>query len=233
MAIDTPDQQITIPQGADLADVVAMIANMVADIETRLNLRYASAADRTARHPVGVTGESSDLAAEGWADSFNGTNWISRTARGYRAMKTRVTDAAPINSAGTGVALQNDAVLVAPIEAAGSFLFGGALFYDSPTAADMKMAFTWPGAPSHVRWGAMGREAATATNIAAPVTIASGTSQAFGGMGVGTPTWLNYAGFIRNTGAAGNLQLQYAQQVADPGNFTVYAGSNLWVLRVS
>lgn len=233
MATPTPDQGIPVPQGTDLASVVAAMQNAIAAIETRLNLRYANAADRTARHPGGIEGESSDLAAENWADSFDGAAWISRTARGYRGMKILNADATAINSGTTGIALVNDPTLFVPLEATGSFAFGGFLFYDSPTAADMKMAFTWPGAPTASRWGATGRDIATVTNVAQSVIIASGTSAAFGGLGVGTPAWVQFEGYIRNTGAAGNLQLQYAQQVADAGNFTVRAGSRLWVLKTS
>lgn len=234
MPADTPDQQITLPVGADLADVVAAMANAIADIQTRLNLRYVDTADRTLRHAVGIEGERSDLATEGWGDAFDGTNWISATARGYRAMKVRTSNAAAINSGTTGTTLVNDTTLVAPVEANGDFIFGGELFYDSPTAADMKMAFTWPGAPASVRWGAIGRNITTTSSLEMPVNTVSGTASPFAGMGVGTPTWVKFAGYLRNVaGTAGNLQLQYAQNTADVGNFTVYAGSKLWVLRTS
>jgi hypothetical protein len=232
MPTPTPDQGITRPVGADLAAVVTAMQNAIADLETRLNLRYTSVADRTARHPVGVEGESSDVAAENWADSFDGAAWISRTARGYRAMKILNADATAINSGTTGIALVNDPTLFSPLEAAGSFAFGGLLFYDTPAAARMKLAFTWPGAPSASRWGAQGRDITT-TQIAQSVIIASGTAGVFGGLGVGVPAWVHFEGYIRNTGAAGNLQLQYAQSVADAGNFTVRAGSRLWVLKTS
>lgn len=233
MPTPTPDQGIVLPVGGDLAAVVAALTNTVAGLETRLNLRYANAADRTARHPVGIEGESSDLAAENWADSFDGASWISRSARGYRGMKILNADATAINSGTTGTALVNDPTLVVPLEAAGNFSFGGEIFYDGPTAADMKMAFTWPGAPTASRWAAMGRDATTTTNIAQAVVIVSGTSATFGALGVGTPAWVTFAGYIRNTGVAGNLQLQYAQAVADAGNFTVRAGSRLWAMKVS
>jgi hypothetical protein len=233
MPTPTPDQGITLPVGGDLAAVVTAMQNAIATIETRLNLRYANAADRTARHPVGVEGESSDLAAENWADSFDGSAWISRTARGYRGMKILNADATAINSGTTGIGFVNDPTLVVPLEAAGSFAFGGLLFYDTPTAADMKMTFTWPGAPTASRWGATGRDATTTTNVAQSVVIVSGTAAVFGGLGAGTPAWVAFDGYIRNTGVAGNLQLQYAQNVADAGNFTVRAGSRLWVLKTS
>lgn len=226
----TPDQGIALPVGTDLASVVAALANTVASIETRLNLRYANAADRLARHPAGIEGECSDLAAENWADSFDGAAWISRTARGYRGMKVRTTDAAAINNS---VALVNDATMVVPLLAAGTFIFGGELFYDSSTIADVKLAFTWPGAPTASRWGLMGRNSGTTTNIDAPVTSVSGTAQALGSLGVGTTTWGKFFGIIVNTGAAGNLQAQYAQNTADPTDLRIRAGSRLWVLQVA
>lgn len=227
----TTDQQISIPQGTDLANVVATLINTVADLERRLNLAYANTADRTARHPVGIEGECSDLAAESWADSFDGANWISRTARGYRAMRYRTTDAAAINNS---VALVNDAVLVAPIEAAGVFVFGGQIFYDASTIADLKLAFTWPGVGT-TRWGGMGRASGTNTNIDAPCVIASGGTLAFGalGAGAGSTTFVQFSGILANTGVAGNLQTQYAQNTLDPSNLVVRAGSNLWVMRIA
>lgn len=233
MATPTPDQGIPVPAGTDLASVVAAMANAIAAIETRLNLRYADNADRLVRHPAPIEGESSDLAVENWADSYNGTAWISRSARGYRGMKILNADATAINSGTTGAAFVNDPTLVVPLEGTGNFSFGGELFYDSPTGADMKMTFTWPGGPTASRWAAMGRDATTTTNLSQTVVIASGGAAIFGGLGVGTAAWVTFAGFIRNTGAAGNLQLQYAQNVADPGNFTVRAGSRLWVMKTA
>lgn len=233
MPTPTSDQGIPVPDGPDLAAVVAAMQNAIAAIENRLNLRYADAADRTARHPVAIEGESSDLAAENWADSWNGSAWISRTARGYRAMKILNADGVAINSGTTGAAFVNEPTLFSPLEAAGSFAFGGVVFYDSPTTADMKMTFTWPGAPTASRWGAMGRDITTTTNLSQTVTTVSGTGAEFGGLGVGIPAWVVFDGYIRNTGLAGNLQMQVAQRVADPGNFTVRAGSRLWVLKTS
>lgn len=230
MATVTPDQGIPLPQGPDLAAVVASLQNAVLALESRVNLRYANAADRTARHAVGIEGEESDLAAENWSDSFDGAAWISRTARGYRAMRVRTANSVPIAA---NIVPQNDAVLVAPLEATGLFIFGGELFYDAPAAADMRLAFTWPGAPTFSRWTGFGRNIATTTNVEIPVVTASGTSAAFGSLAVGTLTSVQFYGSLRDPGVAGNLQLQYAQQVSDPGNLTVYAGSRLWLLRVT
>lgn len=230
MPTNTPDQGIVIPQGADLADVVAMVASMIAGVESRLALRYADAADRLARHAVAVEGQYSDLAAENWADAYNGATWISAAARGHRAYKARTTDAAPINNS---AALVSDATLNAPIAAAGVFIWGGDVYYDAAAAADLKLAFTWPGAPTASRWGGMGRNATTTTNIDAQVTTVSAGTQAWGALGVGVPTWMSYRGILVNTGVAGNLQMQYAQQTADPSNLVVRAGTSLWTLQIA
>lgn len=228
MPADTPDQQITLPVGADLAAVVAMMQSMIADVETRLGLRYASDADRTARHAVGTAGESSDLLAEARADSFDGTGWISRTVRGLYAHKQYNVDKAPINN---NAVLANDAVLVVPIGAAGEFVFGGEIFYEATIVADMQMAFTWPGAPTKSRWGGIGRQPTTATNIEASVQTVSGTKLAFGGNGVGAPSIVTFVGFIKDTGVAGNLTTQFAQNTAEVSNLNIYAGSRLWIMK--
>lgn len=228
MSADTPDQQITLPVGADLANVVAMMQSAIADIETRLGLRYASDADRTARHPVGVAGEISDLLAEARADSFDGTGWISRNARGLYGLKIRNTNLPAINN---NAALAPDPVLAVPIGATGEYAFGGEIFYDCSAVADLALAFTWPGAPTQARWGGMGRNAVTQTNVEANVQTVSGTKLAFGGNGVGTLTWMQFFGFIKDPGVAGTLQLLEAQNTAEVSNLIIYSGSRLWILK--
>lgn len=229
MSTTTPDQQITIPQGTDLADVVAMIASMVAGVETRLNLRYTNAADRTARHPVGIENEISALADVNRITVSDGVNWVSHAARGYHAFQVRSTNAVPINNS---IGLVGDSVLTTPIDAGGNYVYGGALVFDSATAADIRVAAVWPAAAANTRFSAMGRNITTNTNIDTPSSTVSGTPVAIGSNGVGTIAWLAFTGVLLNP-AAGNLQIQYAQQVADVSDLTVRAGSHLWAVRYS
>lgn len=229
MSTTTPDQGITRPVGGDLADVVNAMLNELTQLESRLNLRYTGVADRIARHAVGIEGEDSDLAAEDRADSYDGTNWISRTARGYYARKRRTTNAAAINNS---TVLVSDATLVVPLgEANGTYPFGGRIWYDGAAAGDFKLAFTWPAGTTLAKWGFLVGNVTTATSVDRLVSAASGTALAAAASGVGTNTFVDFEGIITLGATTGNLQAQYAQNTADVSNLTIQAGSNLWVLR--
>lgn len=230
MPTPTPDQGITVPDGTDLAAVVTAMQNAIADLQTRLSLRYTNEADRTARHPVSVEGEVSDLAAENRREAYDGAAWISATARGYRGYRIRTADAAAINNS---TALVSDAVLSVPIGATGLYVWDCVMFYDATTVADAQFAIQWPGAPANRRSGIMGRQAATATNIDAPTTTTNSTGLAVGGNGAGTTTWARMSGYVQNTGAAGNLVVMYAQNTLEVSNLFIRAGSRMSVLQVS
>lgn len=229
MPVNSPDQQITTPVGTDAADNPNAFLDQLADLETRLVCRYASVADRTARHAVSIENEFSTLADLDRAEIYDGTNHISLLTRSYGTLARRVADAAAINAS---TVLVSDAVLLAPLVINASYYWDEVLFYDSATAADFKVAFTWP-AGSTARWGIMGLGTPGATDMVASTVTASGTSVAVGGLGVGTGTWCKIEGFIDTAGTAGNLQTQYAQQISDPTNTTVRRGSILRVYRVA
>lgn len=227
MSTVTPDQGIIIPVGTDIADNPQAFVDMIAGVESRLVLRYTNLANRTALHPVGVEGQISDLAAENRMDAFDGLAWMSQAQRGLYARRMRTTNAAAI----VNNTLVNDAVLVVPLDVTGTFRFYGRIYYDASTVADFKLAFTWP-AVTASKWGLMGRDATTATNITAAVATASGTAVAAGGNGVGTNTFVDFDGYI-TTSATGNLQAQYAQNTTEATNMTVQSGSWLQVEKTS
>lgn len=228
MSTNTPDQQITIPVGTDGALVPTAFNDFVADVETRLVLKYTDLADRTARHTAPLTGDTTDLAAEARTDTYNGAGYISQAARGLYARRMRTTDAAAI----VNNALVSDATLTVALDAVGTYTFRGRIYYDASTVADFKLAFTFPAvAANGAKWGLMGRDATTATNITAAVATASGTAIPAGGNGVGTATFVDFDGFITVT-ATGNLVTQYAQNTTEATNMTVRFGSYLEVMRV-
>lgn len=228
MSTVTPDQGIIIPVAGDPANNPQAFIDMIAGVESRLVLRYTNLANRTALHPVGVEGQISDLAAENRMDAYDGASWISQTARGLYARRMRTTNATAINNSTT---LVNDAVLQVPLDVTGTFRFYGRIYYDASAVADMKLAFTWP-ASTAAKWGLMGRDAGTFTNITAAVATGSGSAVAAGGNGVGTATFLTFDGFV-TTSATGTLVVQYAQNTLEVSNFTVQSGSWLEVLKVS
>lgn len=233
MPTDTTDQQITMPTGPDAADNPVAFVNEVADIEPRLVRRYATEADRTARMLSLTENAVSTLAAEDRAEIYNGTNHISLFSRGIFANRFRTTDATAINNS---TVLVSDAVLVAALPTAGRFQFELVMFYDSSTAADFKVAFTIPAA-AVIRWGGVGPSTTVSAGVGTgqfSVAIGSGTSIPYGGSGVGTAnTMMMIAkGNVLMGGTAGNLQVQYAQQTADPTDTVVRAHSRLHVWRV-
>lgn len=231
MSANTPDQQITYPVGTDLADNPTAFLDMLADVETRLVLKYTNVADRTARHTAPVENDLTGLATENRYDVYNGAAYVSLTSRAYHSYTRRTADAAAVNNS---VALVSDAVLVGAVDTGATYQWDATIFYDSSTTADIKFAFTTP-TFSSMRWYLMGI-ATTASGNEGDVRVAtvnvSGTASQVGGIGVGTIIPVRIEGFITTT-AAGNIQLQYAQQNLDATNTTVRNGSYLRIWRVA
>jgi hypothetical protein len=224
----TPDQGIVIPIGTDGADNPQAFIDMIAGVESRLVLRYTDLANRTALHTAPVENQITALAAENRMDAYDGTGYISLAARALYARRMRTTDAVPI----VNNTLASDAVLTVPLDVTGTFRFYGRIYYDASTVADFKLAFTFPAvAASGAKWGLIGRDAATATNITAAVATASGTAIPAGGNAVGTATFADFDGFLITT-ATGNLVTQYAQNTTEATNMTVRFGSWLEVIKV-
>lgn len=229
MSTVTPDQGIVLPVGTDGADNPQAFVDMIAGVESRLVLRYANLANRTALHTAPVEGQLTDLAAENRMDAYDGASYISATARGLYARRMRTTNAAAINNS---TALVSDAVLTVPLDVTGLFRFYGRTYYDGSATGDFKQAFTFPTvAASGAKWGLIGRDSGTSTNVTAAAATASGTPIPAGGNGVGTTTFVDYDGFI-NTTATGNLVVQYAQNTLDATNLTIQLGSWLQVEKV-
>lgn len=232
MPTNTPDQQIEIPIGVDIADNPLAFVNNVADVEPRLVRRYLNEADRLARMLALSANDLSTLTTESRAEIYNGTNHISLFSRSLYANLFRTADAAAIVS---NTVLQSDAVLTVALPAAGRFAFDATIFYDSAAAADFKLAFTWPAGVT-ARWGISG----PATNVSAgagdgvfSTATASGTSITVGGSGVGTANTLmaTARGTLLMGGTSGNLVTQYAQNVSDASNTIVRIGSRLLIWR--
>jgi hypothetical protein len=227
MSTVTPDQGIIIPVGSDAADNPDAFVDMIAGVESRLVLRYTTLAQRTALHTAPVEGQITDLAAESRMDAYDGAGYVSLHTRSLYARRMRTTNASPIVNS----TLVSDATLTVPLDVTGTFHFRGRLYYDAATAADIKVAFTFPAvAANGAKWGLLGRDATTATNIQAGVATASGTAIAAGGNAVGTNTFLDFDGFITTT-ATGDLVTQYAQNTTNASNMTVQFGSWLEVYK--
>lgn len=232
MPVNTSDQQITMPIGADTADNPTAFVNEVADVESRLVRIYTNEADRTARMLSLAENNISGLAAENRIEVYTGTTQISLYSRALWADLFRTADAAPINN---NAVLQSDAVLVTALPTAGRFHWNAILYFDAAAAADIKVAFTIP-AGATMRWGGHGASTAVAGNVGTGqflCTTVSGTAIPYGASGVGTAntSMIIINGTVVMGGTAGNLQLQYAQNTADPTDLVVRAHSRMSVWR--
>ena len=221
MTVLDPDQGITLQVGTDAANYPPAQNLMFAGLLSRLNLRYANEAARTANHPVSVANEVSWLTAEARGEYWNGANWISlQGPRSYFSYARRTTDTPTIAS---NTVLANDTVLLASMPTAGTFSWETILYYDSSQTADLKVAYTFP-AGATVKWGVIGLSTgATGTTGDGQFAVqtVSGTSVAIGGANVGTILIASIRGDYIAGGTAGNLQHQAAQQTSDATNTTV------------
>ena len=228
MSTVTPDQGIVIPIGTDGADNPQAFVDMIAGVESRLVLRYTTLANRTALHTAPVENQITALAAENRMDAYEGTGYISLAARGLYARRMRTTNAAAI----VNNTLVPDATLTVPLDETGTYRFYGRIYYDASTVADFKLAFTTPAfAANGLKWGMLGRNVGTATNIETIVSTASGTALPAGGNGVGNEAFVLFDGFVTIT-ATGNLVASYAQNTTEATNMTVRFGSWLEVVKV-
>lgn len=232
MAFNTPDQQITYPAGADLANNPSAFLDMLADAEQRLVRQYTDVADRLARMLALAENQVSSLSTENRLDVYDGTNHVSLAARSHNNMLRRTADAAAINNS---TVLVPDAVLTAPIVPTGSstYMFKAFVLYDATTVADVKFAFTVP-AFTAFRWAGTGLSPAATSNIG-DVKMASisgsGTSNEWGGAGLGVIVPWMAEGYLTGV-TAGNIVLSYAQQNLEATNLTIRTGSYLRVTRV-
>lgn len=233
MSTNTPDQQITYPALGDLANNPTAFLDQLADMEQRLVRQYTNVADRLARMLALSENQISSLATENRIDVYDGANHISLAARSHNNFAIRTADAAAINNSAV---LVNDAVLVAPIVPTGSstYMLEALMFYDASQVSDFKFTINTP-LVTNLRWTGWGLStgaASTSNDIKISTQVASGATDSWAGIGVGSSLSMRAWGIL-TTATAGNIQIAYAQQTADPTNLTVKAGSWLRVTRVS
>lgn len=164
--------------------------------------------------------------------AFPGSN-AKLTAATFQAL---ITETRPISALKTSdgtafpstTALANESGMSAAVTAGQSYFFDAAIVYDAGTAADIKLAWTFPTATLYyTAWNITTAGAASQTVSNAE---ASGTSHAYGGLGIGTFAVANFTGFIV-VSSAGTLQLQRAQNASTAENTRIKAGSSLRLLQ--
>ena len=232
MTVLDPDQGITLNVGTDPANLPSQQNSEFAGLLSRMNLRYATEAVRTANHPVSVEGEESYLLAENRAERYDGATWISRYTGDLYACIRKTIDQSVNNS----IVLANDTQFLVPLPVAGIFQWRHLIFCDGDIGADIKFAYTIP-AGATMRWGGNGPDSTVAAAGTGPgqwgSTSTPGGVINYGTAAVNTVTTVTLEGEISMGGIAGNLQFQFAQVAAIVANTTVRARSRLEVWRFS
>lgn len=131
--------------------------------------------------------------------------------------------------------LANDTQLFIPVEANATYKLSGFLEFTGPTTAqgtgDLKTDMTLP-AGSTFRWAHLGAISGSA-NAMDSVAMANGTQRALGTFGIGTDISAVVSGYLITGVNAGNMQLQFAQNVANAIATTMRAGSWLELIRTA
>jgi len=124
--------------------------------------------------------------------------------------------------------LNNDTDLVASLDHDATYEISAGLYYDSPAAADITIAFSVPSG-AVLRWLL---NATTDTSFL-PRGRSEGQTAGVPCAGVGTRDFSSITGMVRTGVTPGNLQLQHCQFVSDVGTTTVQAESWLRTTRVA
>lgn len=121
----------------------------------------------------------------------------------------------------------NDNALGTALEVGGFYDFTAQIFYTAPTAAGLKLVMS-PAAAATIFWSVLGSFAGTFTSI-----ILTGPDNAvLNGLGATVMTaWIQ--GVINMGATPGGIQLQFAQNVSDPGATTMIAGSRMFVRKLA
>lgn len=230
MPTATPDQGLSLPIDADVADNPVAFSNFVAGVEPRLTRLYTDIADRTTRQLVVAENELSGLGTENRVEVYNGATNISLHTRSV-FLTTRVAADQILTASNT--TLQNVTSMVAalPGTVGAVFAWRGHIFYDATTTADIKFAYTIP-AGATMRWGinALGPGG---TNPVYTAITGSGTATGAGGLGVASVLCALVVGEVTMGATLGNLQLQAAQNTSDPSVTTIFTRSFMEVWRTA
>jgi hypothetical protein len=231
MPTNTPDQALTIPVGTDTADNPQAFLDFSADVIPRLVLKYTDAANRTATHTAPTENDVTALSTENRVDIYNGANYISLATRANHAT---MLSTASQNLTLSSTVFQNITGFSFDVEAGRNYIAKGTLIYSSSTVADIKFTVTAP-AVTAIRHGGVGLATATAGiegDMRQSFSNSAGSSNAFGGAGVGVVLSVEYLVHILPS-ANGTVQFQAAQNAVDATQSVVHSGSFIEVMCIS
>lgn len=124
--------------------------------------------------------------------------------------------------------LQNDDELALAVAANTTYVFEAFLAYTAGTTGDFKAAVTFPAGATC--FASVQRTDGSTWSEAAGAQVSSGSAISGGGLGTTIPTLQLWRGVLMVGGTAGNLQVQFAQNVSNGTATTMKAGSVLRLL---
>lgn len=194
--------------------------------------------DATIGGDLGVTGAATlGSATVGGALSVGGDLTVTGTLTVggvvlYPPLTIRKTADENVNNSAT---FQDDDALVLPVAANTAYMLTCFLDYSADPAADIKLQWTFP-AGATMTWARGGASLGTAAlDSTLHIGRQDGTSTpSLGGITNNTTRLTAWPiGTLLTAGTAGNLRLQWAQNTAQAGNATIYAGSWLRLQKIA
>lgn len=200
---------------------------------------FASGGDITALDELAFTDATADASAAGrarrnatkltWHDGTAARTLLTATGLSRIEFVRKTADETVNNSA----TLQNDDVLLAALVANEVVAFICQIFYSSGGTPDFKFTFTVPALATIVWNVTSGIARGTGGAVALQANIvASAGPYSIDGFGAPDPVCVTVVGTVVNGANAGNLQLQWAQDVATVADTKVLTNSWLRVEHV-
>ncbi len=133
------------------------------------------------------------------------------------------------------IALQNDDDLLFAIGTAGTWAFKIVLFFHGAANANIQFAITIPGGGATLCWSDFVTSDDTQDALSSVIITASGGARTILTIGAGEATAqiMVIHGWVKSGGTAGNVQLQWAQGVAQASNTIVMEESYLIAYRLA
>lgn len=186
----------------------------------------ATAADTASRLAVGADGDV--LVAD--SGEATGLKWEAAGSSGEQLVRKTATE-----SVTSSTALQDDDELLIPAGANEVWALDFVLYTDGATAGDIKATVVGPaGATGTVSVQGPGTGATTfADHLTNEQSAGLGTAPPAGTLGAGNPTRVSVRALVVNGATAGDVKLQWAQNVSNGTATRVLANSHLIAHRIA
>jgi hypothetical protein len=163
--------------------------------------------------------------------------WIVERLRASRltTVNTAITEIRPLGAVKSGTqtvngsdVLTNATGMSVSVEANAVYLMDFALYYNSGTTPDIKFGITVPSGATGT-WGGVGYDFSSTLLSFGPINIT--TALGFGGLAADRAAMIT--GELTVSSTAGTVQLQFAQSTSNASNTNLLGGSRMLLRRIS